>query len=72
MSGSWKRLLKNRKEDKQKEEAYVMLEFDNLGCGSISAIKFEACGFNSFGDVVLVHGQEKFFSDSSRYNNRKK
>lgn len=38
-----------------------MLEFDNLGCGSISAIKFEACGFNSFGDVVLVHGQEKFF-----------
>lgn len=55
--------IANLKSDvvKQKEEAYVMLEFDNLGYGSISAIKFEACGFNSFGDVVLVHGQEKFF-----------
>lgn len=46
---------------KQNEESYAMLEFDNLGYGSISAIKFDACGFNSFGDVVLVNGQEKFF-----------
>lgn len=46
---------------KQNEEAYAILQFDNLGYGSISAIKFDACGFNSFGDVVLVNKQEKFF-----------
>lgn len=46
---------------KQNEEAYAILQFDNLGYGSISAIKFDACGFNSFGDVVLVNEQEKFF-----------
>lgn len=46
---------------KQNEDAYAVLKFDNLGYGSISAIKFDACGFNSFGDIVLVNGQEKFF-----------
>lgn len=38
---------------KQNEDVYVVLKFDNLGYGSISAIKFDACGFNSFGDISV-------------------
>lgn len=46
---------------KQNDEAYAIIAFDNLGFGNISAIKFDACGYNSFGDIVNVNGQEKFF-----------
>ena len=55
--------IENLKYDivKQNDEAYAVIEFDNLGFGNISAIKFDACGFNSFGDIVGVNGQDKFF-----------
>ena len=46
---------------KQNDGAYAIIAFDNLGYGNISAIKFDACGYNSFGDIVNVNGQEKFF-----------
>ncbi len=36
------------------------ISFDNLGDGDITAIKFNACGYNSFGDVVPINGKEKF------------
>ena len=41
--------------------AKAVIAFDNLGYGTITAIKFSAQGFNSFGDVVKVNGQDKFF-----------
>ena len=37
------------------------ISFDNLGDGVITAIKFDACGYNSFGDIVPINGKEKFF-----------
>ena len=37
------------------------ISFTNLGYGDITAIKFNACGYNSFGDVVPVNGKDKFF-----------
>lgn len=39
----------------------ALISFDNLGYGIITAIKFNAKGYNSFGDVVQVNGKEKFF-----------
>ncbi len=41
--------------------AIAKISFTNLGFGDITAIKFNACGYNSFGDIVLVNGKEKFF-----------
>ena len=41
--------------------AKAVIAFDNLGYGTITAIKFIAQGFNSFGDAVKVNGQDKFF-----------
>lgn len=41
--------------------AIAKISFTNLGYGDITAIKFNACGYNSFGDVVSVNGNEKFF-----------
>lgn len=41
--------------------AIAKISFSNLGFGDITAIKFNACGFNSFGDIVFVNGREKFF-----------
>lgn len=35
--------------------------FANLGYGDITAIKFNACGYNAFGDIVPVNGKDKFF-----------
>ena len=32
------------------------ISFVNLGFGDITAIKFNACGYNSFGDIVPVDG----------------
>lgn len=37
------------------------VSFDNLGYGDITAIKFDACGYNTFGDVVSINGKNKFF-----------
>ena len=39
----------------------VSVSFDNLGYGVVKAIKFRATGYNSFGDNVLVNGEESFF-----------
>ena len=41
--------------------AIAKISFINLGYGDITAIKFNACGYNSFGDVVPVNGNGKFF-----------
>ncbi len=35
--------------------------FDNLGFGTITAIKFDAKGYNSFGDIVQINGRDNFF-----------
>lgn len=45
----------------ENEMSVARISFDNIGIGNITAIKFNACGYNSFGDVVLVNGKEKFF-----------
>lgn len=37
------------------------LSFDNSGYGVITAIKFNAKGYNSFGDIVPISGKEQFF-----------
>ena len=39
----------------------ALISFDNLGYGVITAVKFNAKGFNSFGDVVPIAGKDKFF-----------
>ncbi|MBS6644459.1 MAG: FxLYD domain-containing protein [Clostridiaceae bacterium] len=36
------------------------ISFDNMGYGDIIAIKFNACGYNMFGDVVFINGKDKF------------
>lgn len=36
------------------------ISFDNLGYGTITAVKFNAKGYNSFGDVVSVSGKDNF------------
>lgn len=41
--------------------ATAKISFDNLGFGDMTAIKFNACGYNSFGDIVPVNGKDKFF-----------
>ena len=41
--------------------AIAKISFINLGFGDITAIKFNACGYNSFGDIVPVNGNEKFY-----------
>lgn len=40
---------------------YGFVSFTNLGYGTLSAVKFIAMGYNSFGDEVLVNGKEYFF-----------
>ena len=41
--------------------AVAKISFTNLGYGDITAIKFNACGYNSFGDIVPVNGKNEFF-----------
>lgn len=41
--------------------AVALISFCNLGYGDITAIKFSAIGYNSFGDIVSVKGKERFF-----------
>lgn len=37
------------------------ISFDNMGYGDITAIKFNACGYNTFEDVVSINGKNNFF-----------
>lgn len=39
----------------------AVISFDNLGYGTITAVKFNAQGYNSFGDTVQINGRDKFF-----------
>lgn len=39
----------------------AFISFDNLGYGVITAIKFYAQGYNSFGDAILVEEKDSFF-----------
>lgn len=39
----------------------AIVSFDNLSYGIITAIKFKAKGYNSFGDVVAINGKETFY-----------
>lgn len=39
----------------------AIISFRNLGYGDITAIKFNAVGYNSFGDIVPVGNRKKFF-----------
>lgn len=41
--------------------AVARISFDNIGIGNITAIKFIACGYNSFGDIVQINGKDNFF-----------
>ena len=42
-------------------DSIAKISFTNLGNGDITAIKFNACGYNSFGDIVPVNGKDNFF-----------
>lgn len=37
------------------------LSFTNLGYGDLTAIKFDARGYNAFGDIVPINGKDQFF-----------
>lgn len=39
----------------------AVISFRNLGYGDITAVKFNAVGYNSFGDVVSIGSKERFF-----------
>ena len=39
----------------------AVISFDNLGYGDITAVKFTAVGYNSFGDIINVNDKETFF-----------
>lgn len=41
--------------------AIAVISFSNLGYGDITAIKFDAVGYNSFGDIVQVGNKDHFF-----------
>ena len=41
--------------------AMAVISFKNLGYGDITAVKFNAVGYNSFGDVVPIGNNKKFF-----------
>ena len=42
-------------------EGNAIISFDNIIGKTITAVKFNAKGYNSFGDIVPVNGNEKFF-----------
>ncbi len=42
-------------------DVIAVIAFKNLGYGDITAVKFNAVGYNSFGDVVPIGNKEKFF-----------
>lgn len=39
----------------------LSISFDNISDKAITAVKFNATGYNSFGDVVSVNGKDSFF-----------
>lgn len=39
----------------------LSISFDNISNKAITAVKFNATGYNSFGDVVSVNGKDSFF-----------
>lgn len=41
--------------------AIARISFTNLGYGNITAIKFSACGYDAFGEIVSVNGKDDFF-----------
>lgn len=45
----------------ENDASKALISFDNLGFGVVTAVKFNAKGFNSFGDVVQVAGRDKFY-----------
>ncbi|WP_434311245.1 FxLYD domain-containing protein [Hominifimenecus sp. rT4P-3] len=47
--------------DVDNDVSKALISFDNLGFGVITAVKFNAKGFNSFGDVVQIAGKDKFY-----------
>ena len=51
--------------------ALAKISFTNLGYGDITAIKFNACGYNLFGDIVPVNGKDEFFDYSGCANCKK-
>lgn len=44
----------------ENQDAIAVISFRNLGYGDITAVKFNATGFNSFGDFVPVEKKETF------------
>ena len=46
---------------KTNNQAIAEISFENLGFGDITAIKFNAIGYNSFGDIVKVNEKDQFF-----------
>lgn len=40
--------------------AVAYISFDNRAFGTITAVKFNATGYNAFGDIVSVNGKESF------------
>lgn len=42
-------------------QAIAEISFENLGFGDITAVKFNATGYNTFGDVVRINDKEQFF-----------
>lgn len=43
------------------DDSKALISFDNLGYGTIAAVKFNATGYNSFGDIVQINGKNRFF-----------
>lgn len=39
----------------------AIISLENLGRGVITAIKFNATGYNSFGDIVPINGKKQFY-----------
>ncbi len=39
----------------------ALISFDNLDFGTITAVKFNATGYNSFGDIIRINDNDKFF-----------
>ncbi|WP_027438088.1 FxLYD domain-containing protein [Lachnospira multipara] len=42
-------------------QSLVSIGFENLGYGTITAIKFDAKAYNIFGDLVKINGKESFY-----------
>lgn len=43
------------------DQSKAFISFDNLGDGVITAVKFNAVGMNSFGDIIQVGGKNSFY-----------